>query len=107
MVTIWTLLSVASAWNRAVHQMDIYDALLHGDLEEEVYMWPPSGFRSTHPRQKCLLKKSLYSLARRPGVGSLNSLQRFVTLVSPILCRLLFVYISYRRHFLMCLYLCR
>jgi hypothetical protein len=58
-----TLLAVSSINNWFVHQLDINNAFLHGDLPEEVYMKVPSGCnKDLLPNTVCRLKKSLYGL---------------------------------------------
>ncbi|GJZ24254.1 ribonuclease H-like domain-containing protein [Tanacetum coccineum] len=61
--TIRTVLSLAVSRHWPVHQLDVKNAFLHGDLTETVYMHQPLGFQnSTHPDYVCLLQRSLYGL---------------------------------------------
>ncbi|GJY86024.1 retrovirus-related pol polyprotein from transposon TNT 1-94 [Tanacetum coccineum] len=63
MVTVRIVLSISSINNWFVHQLDIKNAFLYGDLNEEVYMAVPSGYKkSLPPNIVCRLKKSLYRL---------------------------------------------
>jgi hypothetical protein len=60
MNTIRALISIATNKNWKLHQMDVKNTFLHGDLLEEVYMEVPPGFSSREIESKvCKLKKNL------------------------------------------------
>lgn len=59
------LIAVAAAKELHCLTFDVSNAFLHGDLDEEIYMYIPEGF----PQQEgklCKLKKSLYGLKQAP-----------------------------------------
>ncbi|XP_014499258.2 uncharacterized protein LOC106760323 [Vigna radiata var. radiata] len=62
LTSVRLILSLASAQNWHLKQLDVNNAFLHGDLYEEVYMKLPPGVTATSPNKACLLHKSLYGL---------------------------------------------
>jgi hypothetical protein len=65
--TIRTVLSLALSRHWPIHQLDVKNAFLHGNLIETMYCQQPSGFEDlAHPDFVCLLKKSLYGLKQAP-----------------------------------------
>ena len=66
MATVRGLLRIAAAKNWEVHQMDVHNAFLHGDLQEEVYMRMPPDFSHLDPSKVCRLRKAIYGLRQVP-----------------------------------------
>lgn len=61
-VTVHSFLSVAAFRDWPLHQMDVHNAFLYGDLDEEIYMDLPPGLRRQGESKLCRLRKSLYGL---------------------------------------------
>ena len=66
MTSVRCFLSVAATRGWELHQMDVHNAFLHGDLEEDIYMTLPLGFKSSYGNKVCKLQKSLYGLKQTP-----------------------------------------
>jgi hypothetical protein len=67
MSSIHVVLSLAASLDLKIEQMDVKTAFLHGDLEEEIYVEQPEGFRVKGKEDYvCRLKKSLYGLKQAP-----------------------------------------
>jgi len=62
MVIVRYLLALAAAQNWSLHQLDVHNAFLHGDLHEEIYISPPPSLRRQGENLVCRLHKSLYGL---------------------------------------------
>ncbi|CAL2264786.1 unnamed protein product [Prunus armeniaca] len=64
--TVRVLLSLAANLDWPLHQFDVKNAFLHGELTEEVYMDIPPGYNTTHTGIVCRLRKALYELKQSP-----------------------------------------
>uniref|UniRef100_A0A2N9J8P7 Integrase catalytic domain-containing protein n=1 Tax=Fagus sylvatica TaxID=28930 RepID=A0A2N9J8P7_FAGSY len=63
--SIRIIISLAANLDWPLHQLDVKNAFLHGDLTETVYMTQPPGFESKG-ECVCHLKKSIYGLKQSP-----------------------------------------
>ena len=61
--SIRILLALVAEYEFELTQLDVKTAFLHGDLEEEIYMFQPCGFKIAGKENRvCRLSKSLYEL---------------------------------------------
>ncbi|GJS52929.1 putative RNA-directed DNA polymerase [Tanacetum coccineum] len=75
LVAVRTLLTIAVKRNWIIHQLDVNNAFLHGDLDEI-----PQGFSNDNETHVCRLRKSLYGLkqASRNCIKDLSLLKYFL-----------------------------
>ena len=67
MCSIQVILGLASSMNLELEQLDVKTAFMHGDLDEEIFMEQPEGFKVKGKENLvCKLKKSLYGLKQVP-----------------------------------------
>ena len=65
--TIRLVLAMVATEDLFLEQLDVKTAFLHGDLEEDIYMYQPEGFVVQEKEGSvCRLKKSLYGLKQAP-----------------------------------------
>ena len=67
LTTIRLLVAISVMWKTPIHQMDVKTAFLNGDLDEELYMEQPPGYKDpSQPNAVCKLDKSIYGLKQAP-----------------------------------------
>uniref|UniRef100_A0A2N9I8X0 Integrase catalytic domain-containing protein n=1 Tax=Fagus sylvatica TaxID=28930 RepID=A0A2N9I8X0_FAGSY len=72
--SIRILLAMVAQFDLKLAQLDVKTTFLHGDLEEEIYMSQPDGFKVAGKENwVCKLKRSLYGLKQSPRQCSLLS----------------------------------
>jgi len=61
------LLALVAQYDLNLDQLDVKTTFLHDDLDEEIYMTQPMGFKTADKENMiCMLKKSLYKLKQSP-----------------------------------------
>ncbi|GJV94741.1 ribonuclease H-like domain-containing protein [Tanacetum coccineum] len=74
MVTVRCLISIIVVNSWSLYQLDVNNALLHGDLVKDFYMTLPQGYDNVDKTKVCKLNKSLYGDSKPQGSGMLNSI---------------------------------
>lgn len=60
--TFKILITLASIKGWHLHQLDVNNAFLHGELNEEIFLKQPPGYLEKNDNRVCRLRKSLYGL---------------------------------------------
>ncbi|GJT30079.1 putative RNA-directed DNA polymerase [Tanacetum coccineum] len=66
MVTIRCLICIVVSNDWPLFQLDVNNAFLYGDLNEDIYMSLPLGFECADKNKVCKLNKALYGLKQAP-----------------------------------------
>ena len=70
MATVRAVIAMAASKGWSLHQMDVKNAFLPSNLQEEVYMMQLEGYQDdAQPHFVCRLRKALYGLKQAPGHG--------------------------------------
>jgi Reverse transcriptase (RNA-dependent DNA polymerase) len=65
--TIQLVLNIVVTQQWCIRQLDVNNAFLHGELQEDIYMAQPTGFVDSQlPNHVCKLHKALYGLRQSP-----------------------------------------
>jgi len=74
-------LMITAACGHNLEQMDVPQAFLNADVDEEIYMELPEGYREGREHLVCLLEKALYGLRQAP--------RNWYLLISKFVCEIL------------------
>ncbi|KAE8678648.1 hypothetical protein F3Y22_tig00111402pilonHSYRG00027 [Hibiscus syriacus] len=78
--SIIILLALVAQLDLELVQMGVKTAFLHGDLDEEIYMTQPDGFKVVEKEEiVCKLEKSLYGLKQSPRQWSQTEIAKLKT----------------------------
>uniref|UniRef100_A0A2N9J203 Integrase catalytic domain-containing protein n=1 Tax=Fagus sylvatica TaxID=28930 RepID=A0A2N9J203_FAGSY len=80
--SIRAVLALVADQDLELEQLDVKTAFLHGNLEEEIFMEQPEGFKQPGTENLvCRLKKSLYGLKQSPRTVSMCEVNRLKSLL--------------------------
>ena len=68
--TLRVVLALAAIEDMELRSVDISHAFINSEIDAEVYMKQPDGFRQGGPEKVCRLNKSLYGLKQSPRLWS-------------------------------------